>query len=102
MIHLLILLLSACLLAANTPEHTADTIGPSFFSEDAIPNARYDLLADASQYSAFSECKPSGAAILRKEGEEPLCNDPKETSRTAIHDRLAEMVAAAFSANLPQ
>ncbi|MBB3392168.1 putative dienelactone hydrolase [Rhizobium sp. BK275] len=70
--------------------------------KDAIPNARYDLLTDASQYSAFSECKPSGAAILRKEGEEPLCDDPKETSRTAIHDRLAEIVAAAFSTNLPQ
>ncbi|EJJ26686.1 hypothetical protein PMI11_05137, partial [Rhizobium sp. CF142] len=70
--------------------------------KDAIPNAHYDLLGDTSQYSAFSECKPSGAAILREEGEEPLCDDPQGTSRTAIHDRLADNVAAAFRSDLPQ
>ena len=70
--------------------------------KDTIPNAHYDLLGDTSQYSAFSECKPSGAAILREEGEEPLCDDPQGTSRTAIHDRLADNVAAAFRSDLPQ
>ncbi|MBB3464065.1 dienelactone hydrolase [Rhizobium sp. BK377] len=66
-----------------------------------IPNARYDLLTDASQYSAFSECKPAGTAILREEGEEPLCDDTEGTRRSSIHDRLAEMVAATFHADLP-
>ncbi len=70
--------------------------------KDAIPGAHFDLVTDASQYSAFSECKPSGSAILREEGEEPLCDDPQGTSRTAIHDRLAENVAAAFRSDLPQ
>jgi predicted dienelactone hydrolase len=70
--------------------------------KSAIPGAHFDLVTDASQYSAFSECKPSGAPILREEGEEPLCDDPERTSRTVIHDRLAENVAAAFRADLPQ
>ncbi|MDR6667413.1 dienelactone hydrolase [Rhizobium sp. 1399] len=70
--------------------------------KDTIPNARYDLLGDTSQYGAFSECKPGGAAILQEEGEEPLCDDPEGTSRATIHDRLAENIAAAFRTDLPQ
>lgn len=70
--------------------------------EEDIPSARFDLLTDASQYSAFSECKPTGAAIIREEGEEPLCDDPTQTSRAAIHDHLAENVAVAFRADFHQ
>ncbi|MGR9170882.1 alpha/beta hydrolase family protein [Rhizobium sp. KDH_Rht_773_N] len=82
---------------------TAQTVWPGLSAsglKDAIPGVRYDLLTGASQYSAFSECKPAGAAILREEGEEPLCDDPEGTNRAAVHDRLAEMVAAAFRADL--
>ncbi|MBW9053885.1 alpha/beta hydrolase family protein [Rhizobium mesosinicum] len=84
---------------------TPETVWPGLRAsglENAISGARYDLLTNASQYSAFSECKPAGGSILREEGEEPLCQDSEGTNRAAIHDRLAEMVAAAFGSDLPQ
>ncbi|GAA3088699.1 dienelactone hydrolase [Rhizobium viscosum] len=84
---------------------TPETLWPGLRAsglQDVIPNARYDLLTGASQYSAFSECKPAGTVILREEGEEPLCDDAEGTNRSSIHDRLAEMVAAAFRTDLPQ
>jgi len=84
---------------------TPKTVWPGLRASDlksAISGARYDLIVNALQYSAFSECKPAGASILREEGEEPLCQDPEGTNRVAIHDSLAEMVAAAFRSDLPQ
>jgi len=63
----------------------------------AVPQARYAAMSDATQYSAFPECKPGGPAVLREDGAEPLCDDPPGgRSRAEIHDALAQMVAAAF------
>lgn len=74
-----------------------DTLWPGLDAADAariIPGARYDTLPDATQYSAFGECKPQAPALLKEEGEEPLCDDV--AGRVQIHDRLAAMVEAAF------
>jgi len=63
----------------------------------AIPGAHHHDLANATAFSAFAECKPKGAAILRSEGEEEtLCQDGGTSSRAEIHARLAAMIDAAF------
>ncbi len=67
----------------------------------AIPDAHYETLPDATQFSAFSECQPKGAAILRSDGEdEALCQDGGGRSRAEIHAQLAAMIEAAFTSRL--
>lgn len=83
----------------------AETIRPGLHASvpaEAIPRARYDTVADATQYSAFGECKPHGAAILREEGEEALCEDAGGQTRAEIHDHLATMVETAFRQSFSQ
>lgn len=67
-----------------------------------IPGARYDRLPAATQYDAFPECKPQAAAILREDGEEPLCDSTGGHSRAEIHDQLATMVQAALRFGRPR
>jgi predicted dienelactone hydrolase len=62
----------------------------------AIPAARYDAVPEATQFDAFSACKPQGAAILRSAGDEPLCPDRGNPSRAEIHARLLAMIEAAL------
>ena len=58
-------------------------------------------LVDATAFSAFAECKPKGAAILRSEGEEEaLFQDGGARSRTEIQAQLAAMIEAAFRSRL--
>jgi predicted dienelactone hydrolase len=80
----------------------ADAIPPGLSAPSlarGIPDAHYETLPDASQFSAFSECKPQAAAILRSDGEEEaLCQDGGGRSRAEIHARLAAMIEAAFRA----
>jgi predicted dienelactone hydrolase len=65
-----------------------------------IPDVHYDVVPDATQFSAFPECRPQAVAALQAEGEEPLCDDAGGGSRTEIHDQLAMMAAAAFRLSL--
>jgi predicted dienelactone hydrolase len=76
-----------------------DTIRPGLKASvlvEAVPHARYATVPDATHYSAFPECKPRGAAILREEGDEALCDDAGDRARAGIHDHLATMVETAF------
>ncbi|WP_284943795.1 alpha/beta hydrolase family protein [Acidisoma cladoniae] len=62
-----------------------------------IPQARYAVLFDALQYSAFPECKPGASARLRETGEEAICDDTKGgRTRALIHAALAQSVGAIF------
>lgn len=75
------------------------TIWPGLDGSDLprhIPQTRYDRVPEATQYDAFPECKPQATAILRADGEEPLCDSTGGRSRAEIHDELATMVEAAF------
>jgi predicted dienelactone hydrolase len=80
-----------------------DTIPPGLQAANlkkAIPQARYDLIPGATQFDSFSECKPDGLAILRREGDdEGLCSN-RIRPRTQIHAQLAAMITAAFKRQL--
>jgi predicted dienelactone hydrolase len=68
--------------------------------EKRIPQARYDLIPDATPFDSFNECKPDGVAILRREGDdEGLCNLGAR-SRAEIHAQLAAMIAATLKRHL--
>lgn len=64
---------------------------------EAIPNATYEVIEDASHFSMFANCKPGAAEIALEEGiEESICADGNGYSRDAIHAQLIEMIATAF------
>ncbi|HEV8388262.1 MAG TPA: hypothetical protein VGQ35_00385 [Dongiaceae bacterium] len=68
--------------------------------EGRIPSARYELLPDATDFDAFNECKPQGAAILRDEGDDGGLCAGEPTAREAVHDQLGELISAAFRRQL--
>ncbi len=66
-----------------------------------IPDATYDAVPDATQYSSFSECTSKGAFILQSEGDnEAICADGGERSRAEIHRQLAEMIENTLAQHL--
>jgi predicted dienelactone hydrolase len=77
-----------------------ETIWPGLNAEGLthfVPKARYSVVSDATQYSAFPECKPGASTILRENGEEAICDDTiGGRSRALIHDTLAQAVASIF------
>ncbi len=65
---------------------------------DVIPDASYEVIADASHSSMFAVCKPGAAEIAVEEGiEDPICADGSGRSRNAIHAQLIDMVEVAFN-----
>ncbi|MGI9506418.1 MAG: alpha/beta hydrolase family protein [Geminicoccaceae bacterium] len=64
---------------------------------DAIPEASYQVVEEASHFSMFALCKPDAADIAMEEGiEDPICSDGGGLSRHAIHAQLIDLIAAAF------
>lgn len=77
-----------------------ETIWPGLNAQELtklILHSDYHSIPDATQYSAFPECKPGASAILREDGEEALCEDTLGgRSRKQIHNVVSQMVAAMF------
>lgn len=72
-------------------------------SANAIPDASYQVIEEASHFSMFAECKPGAAEIAVQEGiEEPICTDGNGSSRHTIHAQLIDMITAAFNRALKQ
>jgi predicted dienelactone hydrolase len=63
----------------------------------SIPRARYEIVSGATPFTAFPECQPQGAALLRDGGEdEALCQEAGGRPRTAFHDRILGIIDAAL------
>ena len=58
-----------------------------------LPGAVTRIIAPASHFTALLTCKRVGAAILREEGEDPVCDDPEGTDRNAVHRRIVSLIA---------
>ena len=58
-----------------------------------LPRAVIATIAPARHFTGLGACKPRGAAILRQEGDDPLCDDPKGTDRDAVHRRIVDLIA---------
>jgi len=80
------------------------TVAPGLYASSlasAIPHARYETVPDATVFGAFSECKPSGPAILRDDGDDDaICIDRANRTRAEIHAQLAAMIGAALRLHL--
>lgn len=60
---------------------------------DLLPAARRAIVAPARHWSMLPVCKPDGAAIVAEETDYPICADPPEADRAALHARVVELVA---------
>ncbi|MEM1429757.1 MAG: hypothetical protein AAGG09_09890 [Pseudomonadota bacterium] len=61
---------------------------------DLLDGAQVSRLAPARHFTALPLCTPAGAAILEAEGEDPVCTDPPDADRAAIHARVIAEIAA--------
>lgn len=66
----------------------------------AIPGARYDIVADASPFSAFNLCQPRGPAILREEGDDAAICEDGQRPRAEVQGLLAAMIVAFLRAHV--
>jgi predicted dienelactone hydrolase len=67
----------------------------------AAPKLEYHNLAQASQFSAFSLCKPRGAFILAEEGgNTAICTSDAKPGRERIHAELRAMISGFFARTL--
>ena len=62
-------------------------------SSTLFPSVSMEIIAPARHFTALLACKPVGAAILREEGDDPVCDDPEGTDRNAVHRRIVSLIA---------
>jgi predicted dienelactone hydrolase len=58
----------------------------------ALPDARHVVIAPAHHFSFLGLCKPEGAAILREEEDDPVCDEPAGGDRATVHAAVVEAV----------
>lgn len=61
---------------------------------EALPDARHAVIAPAHHFSFLGLCKPEGAAILREEQDDPVCDEPTGGDRAAVHAAVIDEVLA--------
>lgn len=65
--------------------------------EALVPGADAQVIAPASHFSALGLCKPAGEAILKDEGDDPVCSDPAGTDRAAVLAEIIRLMADHFA-----
>lgn len=60
---------------------------------DLVAGADVLRIAPAMHFSGLPLCKPMGPAILREEGDDPVCTDPEGTDRAAVHAQIIAQMA---------
>jgi len=61
---------------------------------DLIPDAKIERIAPAYHFSLLPLCKPAGPAILKDEGDDPVCTDPEGADRAQIHGQVKSLISA--------
>lgn len=61
---------------------------------ELLPQAEVLRITPAYHFSALPLCKPAGPAILKDEGDDPVCTDPDGVDRAAIHARISNAIKA--------
>lgn len=58
-----------------------------------IPNAEHHVVAPANHFTFLAPCQIGAAEILAEEGEDPICSDPANVDRRAVHAELVRIIA---------
>lgn len=73
--------------AADVGENGSDLIGK-------LKNATHVTLYPAHHFTFLAECTDEGARLLEDEQDDPVCDDPEGTDRSAIHEKIADTIGA--------
>lgn len=65
---------------------TSDLVG-------RLPDARYDVIADAWHFSFLAECTFFAPLLVWIMGEDPICSDPWGSNRGRVHDVVIDLAA---------
>jgi len=57
-----------------------------------LPRAQVDNIVPAMHFTALPLCKPLAEAILVEEQDDPVCSDPADTDREAVHAIIVEHI----------
>jgi predicted dienelactone hydrolase len=60
---------------------------------ERLQGARVERLFPATHFTAMPLCTTEGAAILRAERDDPVCDDPAGADRAAAHARIIAIIA---------
>lgn len=61
--------------------------------QKAAPQTEVAEIAPASHFSAIGICTDIGPAIIKDEGEYPICTDPPGADRATVHDQIIARIA---------
>ena len=85
-------------LGRGTDRHYAtDTTEFGSGFETLVPQAKVEVLAPATHFTAMPLCTPAGTDILAEEKDDPVCTDPAGTDRKSVHDKIIELLAQHFA-----
>lgn len=73
-----------------------DTTAQGSNFEALVPAAKVERIVPATHFSALGLCKPMGAAILKDEKDDPVCDDPAGSDRRAVTQQIIRLIAAHF------
>ncbi len=60
---------------------------------ELLPNAHFIRFDPAFHFTAMPICTQAGEAILRDEGDDPVCTDPAGTDRATVHAGIIDAIA---------
>lgn len=58
-----------------------------------LPNASLVRLSPAFHFTAMPLCKPNAPAILKADEDDPVCTDPPQTDRLAVHAAIIDAMS---------
>ena len=58
-----------------------------------LPHSDYARVEGANHFSFLGECTAMGEAIIKDEGDDPICSEVSDRKRSDIHDELRELIA---------
>lgn len=84
-------------LGTGADQHYATDTSVNGSNFDAlVPQAKKEVVAPATHFTAMPLCKAEGEALLAAEKDDPVCTDPQGTDREAAHDRIIALIAQHF------
>ena len=71
--------------------------GETFINE--LPNAQIDFVKHANHFSFLGECTMKGPYLLKMVGEDPICSETGNRSRSDIHEELKGRITGFLHGN---
>ncbi len=72
--------------------HAADVSDNGSAFQSRLPKASYTEIAPANHFTFLASCHDGAEGMLAEEGEDPICTDPANTDREAVHLEIVKFI----------